>query len=166
MTILLWMLVVLLIGAGLAGTVLPALPGTAFIFAGILLGAWIDDFQHVGAVPLIVIGVLAVLSWVLDFVASLLGAQRAGASREALIGAMVGTVAGLLMGLIGVLFMPLVGAVIGELIARRREADRRQVGQQAIKVGVATWVGMIAGMLAKIVLGFVMIGIFIVALLT
>jgi uncharacterized protein len=166
MTMLLWMAVVLLLAVGLAGTVLPALPGTAFILAGIVLAAWIDDFTRIGTGTLVVVGVIAVVSWVLDFVAGLLGAKRAGASREALIGAMLGTVLGLLMGLVGVLFMPLVGAVAGEAYARRRDANHRQTGERALKVGVATWLGMIAGMLAKVVLAFVMIGIFIGALLT
>ena len=52
-----WVLAVALIGVGLAGTVLPALPGTALIFGGILLGAWIDDFQRVGPWPLVAVGV-------------------------------------------------------------------------------------------------------------
>lgn len=159
-----WVLAVALIGVGLAGTVLPALPGTAFIFGGILLAAWIDDFERVGTWPLVAVGVLAVLSWLLDYVAGLLGARRAGASRLALVGAAVGTVLGLFMGLVGVLFMPLVGAAVGEALARRREADRLGAGRQAVKVGVATWLGMMAGMLAKVVLSFVMIGIFVAAL--
>ncbi len=153
-----WILSVLLIVVGVAGTVLPALPGTALVLAGIVLGAWIDDFTRVGAGMLAAISVLAVLSWVLEYVAGLLGAQRAGASRQALIGAALGTVAGLFMGLVGVLFMPLVGAAIGEYLARR---DRRQ----AIDVGVSTWVGLMVGMIAKVVLAFVMIGLFVVALL-
>ncbi len=152
-----WALSVLLIVAGLAGTVLPALPGTAFVLAGIVLGAWIDDFTRV---PVWVVGVctvLAVLAWVLDYVAGLLGARRAGASKQALIGAAVGTVVGLFMGIVGVLFMPLVGAAVGEYLARRDE-------RQAVAVGVATWLGIMAGLLAKVVLACVMIGIFIVAL--
>ena len=159
-----WVLAVALIGVGLAGTVLPALPGTAFIFGGILLAAWIDDFERVGTWPLVAVGVLAVLSWLLDYVAGLLGARRAGASRLALVGAAAGTVLGLFMGVVGVLFMPLVGAAVGEALARRREADRLGAGRQAVKVGVATWLGMMAGMLAKVVLSFVMIGIFVAAL--
>ncbi|MFN9746147.1 MAG: DUF456 domain-containing protein [Betaproteobacteria bacterium] len=159
-----WVLAVALIGVGLAGTVLPALPGTAFIFGGILLAAWIDDFVRVGTWPLVAVGVLAVLSWLLDYVAGVLGARRAGASRLALVGAAAGTVLGLFMGLVGVLFMPLVGAAVGEALARRREADRLGAGRQAVKVGVATWLGMMAGMLAKVVLSFVMIGIFVAAL--
>jgi uncharacterized protein len=155
---LLWILAVLLILAGLAGTVLPALPGTALVLAGIVLGAWIDGFAHVGAGSLAVISALAVLAWVLDYVAGLLGARKAGASRQALVGAALGTVAGLFLGLVGVLFMPLVGAAIGEYLARRDE-------RHALRVGLATWLGILAGLLAKVVLAFVMIGIFVVALI-
>ena len=110
---LLWTLAVALIVLGLAGTVLPALPGTAFVLAGIVLAAWIDDFTRVGPVTVGIVAVLAVVAWVLDYVAGLLGAQKVGASRQALVGAAVGTVAGLFMGLVGVLFMPLVGAAVG-----------------------------------------------------
>ncbi len=159
---LLWILCVLLIVAGLAGTVLPALPGTALVLAGIVLGAWIDDFTRVGAGMLAAIGVLAVLAWVMDYVAGLLGARKAGASRLALLGAAVGTVVGLFMGLVGVLFMPLVGATVGEFWARRGQA---QASQQAVKVGVATWLGIMAGLLAKVVLACMMVGLFVVALI-
>jgi hypothetical protein len=157
-TFLLWILAVALIVAGLAGTVLPALPGTALVLGGIVLGAWIDDFAKVGAGWLAVIGALAVLAWVLDYVAGLLGARKAGASRQALAGAALGTVAGLFMGLIGVLFMPLVGAAIGEYLARREHGN-------ALRVGVATWIGIMVGLIAKVVIAFVMIGIFVAALI-
>ena len=152
-----WVLSVALIVAGLAGTVLPALPGTALVLGGIVLGAWIDDFTRVGTGTLAVITTLAVLAWVLDYVAGLLGAKRAGAGRQALIGAALGTVAGLFMGLVGVLFMPLVGAAVGEYLARK---DQRR----ALNVGISTWVGMMIGMIAKVVLAFTMIAIFVVAL--
>jgi uncharacterized protein YqgC (DUF456 family) len=155
--VLLWVASGGLIALGLAGTVLPALPGTALVLAGIVLGAWIDGFARVGAGTLAVISVLAVLAWVLDYAAGLLGARKAGASRQALIGAAIGTVAGLLLGLVGVLFLPLVGAAVGEYLARRNQT-------QALRVGVATWLGLLAGMLAKVVIAFVMVGIFLVAL--
>ena len=147
-----------LILLGLAGTVLPALPGTLFVLGGIVLGAWIDDFTLVGWGTVAVVTVLAVLAWALDYAAGLMGAKRAGASRQALIGAALGTVAGLFMGLIGVLFMPLVGAAVGEYLARK---DQRN----AVRVGVATWLGIMVGLVAKVVLAFVMIGIFVAALL-
>jgi uncharacterized protein YqgC (DUF456 family) len=155
---LLWLLSATLIAAGLAGTVLPALPGTALVLAGIVLGAWIDGFTRVGPWTVAVVALLAALAWVLDYVAALLGAKRAGASRQALVGAAIGTVAGLLAGIVGVLFLPLVGAAVGEYLARR---DHRH----AARVGVATWLGLMAGLIAKVVIAFVMVGVFVAALL-
>ncbi len=154
----LWVLSTGLILVGLAGILLPALPGTVFVLAGIVLGAWIDDFTRVGGIVVAIVAVLAVLAWAMDYVAATLGAKRAGASKLAVLGAAVGTVVGLFMGLIGVFFMPLVGAAIGEWISRRDHG-------QAMRVGIATWLGLMAGMLAKFVLAFMMIGLYLVALL-
>lgn len=156
--VLLWTLSSLLIAGGLAGTVLPALPGTALVLGGIVLGAWIDDFSRVGGGTLVLVTVLALLSWALDYVAGWLGARRAGASRQALVGAALGTVLGLLMGLVGVLFMPLVGAAAGEYLAHRDE-------RHALRVGAATWLGIMVGLVAKVVIAFMMIGCFVAALL-
>lgn len=154
----LWVLCALLMVLGLAGTVLPVLPGTLLVWAGIVLGAWIDDFARVSMTTLAVITVLAVLAWALDYAAGWMGAQRAGASKQALIGAAVGTVLGLFMGFVGVLFMPLVGAALGEYLARKDHG-------RAAKVGVATWMGIVVGLVAKVVISFIMVGIFIAALL-
>lgn len=153
-----WTLSIALIGLGLAGIVLPALPGTLFVLAGIVLGAWIDGFTRVGWLAVAAVSVLAVIAWAMDYVAAVLGAKRVGASKQAIWGAAIGTVAGIFMGIVGVFIMPLVGAAIGEYMARRDHG-------RAVHVGVATWLGLMAGMLAKFVLAFVMIGIFVVALL-
>jgi uncharacterized protein YqgC (DUF456 family) len=140
-TVLLWVLSVALIVVGLAGTVLPVLPGTVLVWGGVLLGAWIDDFTRVSIATVAVISVLGLLAWGLDYAAGLLGARRAGASRLALVGAAVGTVVGLFLGLVGVLFMPLVGAAVGEYLAQKDHA-------RAAKVGMATWVGIMVGLIA------------------
>lgn len=158
-----WVLSAALIVIGLAGTVLPALPGTLFVLVGIVLGAWIDGFTRVGWITVTVVTVLAVIAWVLDYAAGLLGAKKAGASRQAIIGAALGTVAGIFMGLVGVLFMPLVGAAAGEYLAQR---DNQIDGKQrALKVGLATWLGIMVGLIAKVVIAFMMIGVYIVALI-
>ena len=88
----LWILCVALILLGLAGTVLPVLPGTVLVWGGIVLGAWIDDFARVGMTTVVVVSVLALLAWGLEYVAGLMGAKKAGASKLALMGAAVGTV--------------------------------------------------------------------------
>ena len=154
---LLWVLAAGLIVLGLLGTVLPVLPGTLLVLAGVVLGAWIDDFARVSVGTVLLVGALAVLAWLLEWAAGLLGAQRAGASRQALLGAAIGTVLGLALGLIGVLFMPLLGAAVGEFLARRDQ-------QRALRVGLATWLGLFVGMLAKVVLAFTMVGVFVAAL--
>lgn len=155
---LLWTLCASLVLLGLAGTVLPVLPGTLLVWAGIVLGAWIDDFTRVGMGTVLAVSVLAIVAWGLDYVAGLMGARKAGASKQAMVGAAVGTVLGLFMGLVGVLFMPLVDAAVGEYLARKDEA-------RALHVGLATWVGIMVGLIAKVVLAFIMVGIFGTALL-
>ena len=152
-----WAISVVLVLLGLAGTVLPLLPGTLLVWAGLLLGAWIDDFTRVSVPTVVFITLLAALAWALDFVAGLLGAKRVGASRLALLGAAVGTVAGIFMGLVGVLFMPLVGAAVGEYWTQRDQ-------QRAAKVALATWIGLLLGIVAKVVMSFVMVGVFLIAL--
>lgn len=156
--ILWWTLAVVLIAIGLAGTVLPLLPGTALILAGIVLGGWIDGFTRVGGITIAICAVLTIASWVLEYLAGLMGAKKAGASGWAIAGAAVGTVVGLFMGFVGILFMPLVGAAIGEYIARRDH-------ERSVKVGFATWLGIMVGMVAKVVIAFMMVGVFVIALL-
>ena len=157
MDILWWTLSAVLIVVGVAGTVLPALPGPVFVLAGVVVAAWIDGFTRVGAAAVAMVAILAVMAWILDYAAGLLGARRVGASPQAVTGAAIGTLAGLFLGFVGVLFLPLAGAAIGEYLARRDHG-------QALKVGVATWLGILAGLAAKVVIVFMMIGIFLVAL--
>jgi uncharacterized protein len=154
----LWIGAVMLIAAGVAGTVLPALPGIPLIFAGVLLAAWIDDFQRIGTVTLTVLGVLTAIGVVIDYVAAATTARRAGASRQGVIGAAIGTLAGIFTGLWGLVFMPLLGAVVGELIANK---DALTAG----RVGVATWVGLLIAAAIKVAIAFTMIGVFVAALL-
>jgi uncharacterized protein YqgC (DUF456 family) len=153
-----WIAAIAMIVAGVAGTVLPALPGAPLVFAGILLGAWLDGFARIPAWLVVVLGVLAAIAWAVDYVAAAAGAKRAGASRLALAGAALGTLAGIFTGLWGLLFMPLAGAAIGEYLAQR---DALRAG----RVGVATWLGLLAGTLAKLAIVFAIVGAFVAALI-
>jgi len=157
MTVVLWVAAVALIVIGVIGTVMPAVPGAILVFGGIALAAWIDDFTRIPVWLLVLLGVLTALAWVVDYVAAAAGAKRAGASRQAIIGATLGTVVGIFTGLWGLLFMPLLGAAVGEYVARR---DVRRAG----KAGVATWLGLLLGTTAKVAIVLTMVGIFIVAL--
>ena len=154
--ILLWALAGLLVVVGLAGTILPALPGVPFVFMGLLIIAWIGDFQRIAWPTLTLLALLTALAVAADLVAAIFGAKRAGASRLALLGAALGSVVGLFFGLVGIFVLPFIGAVIGELMARQRL-------DQAAKVGFATWLGMLAGALAKLSLAITMLGVFVIA---
>ena len=78
MTVLLWVVGLLLVVAGLAGIVFPALPGTILIFGGLLLMAWADGFTRVGAGTLVLVGAIGAASYTVDFVAAALGASASG----------------------------------------------------------------------------------------
>ena len=158
MPVLLWVLAVILIVVGVVGIVMPALPGTILIFAGLLLAAWADHFTRVGVVTLVVIGVLAALSYGVDFAAAAVGAKTLGASRRAMAGAALGTLAGLVFGLPGIIIGPFLGAVLGELTLHR---DWKRVG----RAGVSAWIGFAIGTAIKVGLAFAMIGIFVAAFL-
>ena len=158
MTIALWLLVATLIAVGVAGTVLPAIPGSTLVFAGIALGAWIDGFARIPVWVVVVAGLLAAATWVVDLVAGAAGAKRVGASPWAIAGAALGTIAGVFTGLVGLLFLPLAGAAIGEFLAER---DLLRAG----KVGLATWLGIVIGTALKVAIVFAMLGMFAAALL-
>jgi uncharacterized protein YqgC (DUF456 family) len=161
-----WAAVVLLFVLGVAGTVLPALPGVMLVFGGVLLGAWLDASTRVPVWVVVVCGGLSALAFATDYVAALLGARRVRASGWALAGAAAGTVAGIFTGFVGLLFMPLVGAMAGEWWAQRRAFDgnAHAQGKRAVEVGVATWLGIMIGTAVKLALVFLVIGIFVAAL--
>lgn len=141
---------------GLAGTVLPVLPGIAFVFGGLVLAAWADGFVRVGGFTLAILGLLTAAAIAIDFAASAFGARKFGASPRAVIGAGLGALVGIFFGLPGLLLGPFVGAVVGELSAHR---ELRQAG----KAGLGTWIGLLLGSVAKVTLAFLMVGIFAVA---
>lgn len=148
-----YVVAVLLVLVGLAGSVLPALPGVPLVFSGLLLAAWADDFTRVGAVTLVILGLLTLVSFAIDFAATAMGAKRVGATKLAVVGAALGTLAGVFLGIPGLILGPFVGAVIGEMLSHGEM-------QRATRAGVATWVGLLFGTLTKLALVFTMIGIF------
>lgn len=142
-----------LIVIGLLGTILPILPGLPIMFAGMLLAAWADDFQRIGAATLAVLGVLVLVSIVVDLLASIVGARRVGASNKALWGAGVGGVVGIFFGLPGLIGGPFLGAALGEMSTGKPWRD-------ASRIGVGTWIGLALGAVLKIALAFAMLALF------
>ncbi len=153
-TILWWLLAGLVVIAGLAGTIIPALPGVPLVFLGLFIGAWIDDFAVVGWATIGILAVLAFIAWVVDFVAGAAGARYLGASSRAFWGATVGAIVGIFFGFAGMLIGPFLGAVIGELSGG---TDMLNSG----RAGVGAWLGMVVATAVKLGIVFLMLGIFI-----
>jgi uncharacterized protein YqgC (DUF456 family) len=139
----------------MAGLLFPVLPGAPILFAGLFTAAWADDFAYAGMKTLTVLGIMAVLMYVLDFLASAFGAKHFGASRLAVIGATIGAIVGLFFGIPGILLGPFVGAVLGELFNR---PNLRAAGM----AGIGATVGLVLGIAAKLSLAFAMLGTFLI----
>jgi len=142
-----------LIVVGLAGAVVPVLPGIPLIFGGMWLIAGIDGYRHLGRWWLIGIGSLAALGVIVDLMAGALGAKRVGASPRAVTGALIGTVLGLFFGLPGLLLGPFLGAAVGELVAGKDL-------QRSTHVGVGATLGFLFGAIVKLVVSLTMLGLF------
>ena len=149
----LWLVVGGLLVLGLAGTVLPFLPGTPLIFAGALIHAFANDWQPVGIGRLAILAALSALGYALHYVAGALGTRRAGGSAWAFVGALAGGIVGLFVGLPGLLLGPPLGAIAGELL---KSGDLRT----SIRTGIAAFLGMLAGAVASFAIGVTMIGLF------
>jgi len=149
-----WLLATLIVVGGLVGTVIPSLPGVPLVFGGLLLAAWASGFEHVGAMTLAILGALAALAWLLDFLAAALGAKKLGASVRAFWGATFGAIAGMFFGIPGLILGPFVGAVVAELSGGR---DLKQAG----RAGYGAWLGVIIGTAAKLAIAFLMVGVFV-----
>jgi uncharacterized protein YqgC (DUF456 family) len=158
MTVLLYALGVLALLAGLAGVVVPVLPGAVALWGGVWLIAWAGGFQLVGAPTLIVTGILALLILAADWAATALGAKAFGASRWAMVGATLGLLVGLFLGPVGIVLGPVVGAVALELW---KDANL----EKALHAGVGTLVGFLAGSVVKVILAFLLIGALLIGII-
>jgi uncharacterized protein len=152
MSILLYVAGAILIVLGLAGAVVPALPGIPLIMGGIWLIAGADGYRHLGQWWLLSIGLIGAVGLTLDLVAGALGAKRVGASKQAVSGALVGTVIGLFFGLPGLLLGPFCGAVVGELTAGNSIL-------RSAHVGAGAWLGLIFGTIIKLVASVMMVAL-------
>lgn len=141
---------------GLAGIVLPLIPGTPLLLGGLWALAWLDGFARVGGLTVGMLAMMAVLAWAIDYAAAALGVKRVGASGLAVAGAAIGALLGLLGGIVGVIVGPILGAMAGEWLARRNHV-------QAARAGVAAGLGFLLAIVTKLGIAFAMLGVFAVA---
>lgn len=138
-----FLVLIVSLAVGLAGIVLPVLPGVPLAAAGALLAAWIRGFDVVGVTPLVWVALLALVAQGLDLAAGAVGARIYGARRAGFWGGVLGSLAGLLwFPPFGFLLGALVGAVGAELLAGRPF-------DEALRAGVGAFAGSVGGVVAK-----------------
>ena len=153
-SMILWIIGAILTITGLSGLLLPIVPGAPILFLGLLFGAWAEGFHYIGLWTLLFLAAMALLTYAIEFAASVLGVKKYGGSKRAMAGAALGGIVGLFLGIPGILLGPFVGAVIGEL-SLQRSLD------EASRAGFGTVVGLAIGLAGKFAIGIAMIGLFI-----
>ena len=164
---------------GLAGSVLPGLPGVTLIFLSAAVYAYFTGFEVVGVPVLLLLFVFAAAAFVADFVATSYGARRFGASNWGTVGGAVGGLMGALLGLllagVGSIFGLIVGTIggifLGEYLRRRRLGPRSQSTasgsdwRRTTRAAGGVFVGFVASAIAQGVLGLLSVVVFVLALL-
>ncbi len=154
-----WTLTLALMLAGLAGTLLPVLPGTTVILAAAVMHHLaLGEARSIGWWGIAGLVALTVLSYVVDFGSAALGAKQFGATRWGAAGGLLGTVVGMFFFPLGIFLGPLIGVLLGELIG----------GQGLLPAGKSTWgtfLGTTAGIVGKLAIASAMIAWFLVAAL-
>jgi len=151
-------LTLLVMGIGVAGSVLPGLPGPPLVLAA-AIGHRLY-FGDTGASTLIlaIMGALMLLSLGLDYLASIYGAKKMGATWRGVTGAVVGAVIGLFFSLPGIILGPFVGATALEMLGGRKWPE-------AARAGLGAVVGILVGAVGKLASCVAMVALFVVSVL-
>ena len=177
---LLWVTLVTML-VGLAGSVLPGLPGVPLIFLSALVYAILTDFEYVGTLVIVLLGLFAAIALVADFVATTYGARRFGASNWGTVGGAIGGIVGALVGalflgigaLFGLIFGSIGGVFLGEYLKRRQgqtsgepslaQAERWD-WRRASRAAGGVFVGYVVSAITQGFLGLLSVIVFVLAL--
>ena len=152
----LWLgLGVILMVVGLAGCVLPFLPGPPLCYIALLIQQLQSDPPYATDF-LILWAVITVIITGLDFVIPIYGTKKFGGTKYGMWGCALGLFAGIWLGPLGIIIGPFVGALVGELLASSNS-------DQALKAAWGSFLGFLLGTLLKLIACFVMVWYFIQA---
>lgn len=154
MAVLGWILVIALFAIGLAGAVVPVLPGSIAIFAAFFVYGWFFTFKHFNVWFWIIQSLIMIMLFVADYAVSAWGTKKYGGSKLSVILSTIGVIIGpFVIPAFGLVIGPFLGAFVGELIAGASVS-------KSVKVGYGTLVGLFSSMVMKIILQIVMIVVF------
>jgi uncharacterized protein YqgC (DUF456 family) len=142
---------------GIAGCLLPVLPGPPLSYLGLVL-LHLTRFADISRNLFIILGAVAVIVTVIDYVVPIWGTRQFGGSKYGMRGATVGLIIGLFLGPPGIIAGPFIGAVVGELIFK-------DDFKYAIKAGFGSLLGFLTGVGLKLAASLLITFYFVKALI-
>jgi uncharacterized protein len=146
-------LVLLVMLVGLAGSILPALPSTPLVLVAAIAHRLYFGDTGASNIMLVILAALTAISLWLDFVASVLGARKFGATWRGMCGAVIGGIVGLFFSLPGIIAGPFLGATLFEMLGDKEL-------HKAARAGVGAVLGLILGVIGRFVICVIMIALF------
>ena len=142
----------LLIIAGIAGIIIPGLPGLVLILAGILVYGWHVGFDVLGSSFLITMILLTIIGTVIDILGSVVGAKKYGASKLSILAMVIGLVFGLIaIGPPGLIIGPVAAVILTEMLVSKRSFN------EALKVTLGVVLGFLSGIAIRFIIGIGMV---------
>ncbi len=142
--------------AGIAGSLLPLLPGPPLSYLGLLVLQLRDPVPFTSEFLLGWAAIVLVIL-LLDYFVPIYGTKKFGGTKYGLWGCTVGLIAGFWFGPVGIVVGPFVGALIGEWLASKNS-------DQALKAALGSFVGFLLGTVLKLITCVVMLYYFVAAL--
>jgi uncharacterized protein YqgC (DUF456 family) len=154
--ILFFIIALVIMCIGIVGIILPILPGLPLIFGAAVFFSVVTGFQYIGTQTIIILACLTIFGMVLDYVATSLGVKKMGGSTIGMIGAFIGMIVGLMipgLGIFGFIIGAFIGAVVCEFLIGKE-------AHNALRAGIGSFIGFLAGGVLRFVIGVIMVGIF------
>jgi hypothetical protein len=141
---------------GIAGCLLPVLPGPPLSYLGLVV-LHFTRFADISKNLFIILGIVAVVVTIVDYIVPIWGTKKFGGSKYGMRGATVGLIIGLFLGPLGIIIGPFIGAVVGELIFKDDV-------KYALKAGFGSLLGFLTGVGLKLAASLLMTFYFVKAL--
>ena len=149
-----WTLTVSLMLAGLAGTVLPLLPGPFIILVAAVAHKFLRPETGITWWCIVALALLVVVSYIVDFFSGAVGTKWFGGSKWGIWGVLIGGVVGLFFAPIGLIVGPIIGGLVAELLIARKKMG------PAVKATWGSVVGTTLGMAVRIGISIAMVVLF------
>lgn len=160
MNIPLVLLSLVLFSIGISGIVIPIIPDLVVVWLGVFVYALGTGFTTIDTVTVIILGLLSLSTFILDFVVTWLGAKKYGASKRGLLGSLLGGTLGLfLLPPFGFLFGAALGAFVGEFVIEKKSKET------AFKAAKGVVAGFLLGFVIKIIIAGIIISTFLFSLI-